>query len=240
MTEQQYRQGLERVRSIAARSGTDINAMNRILDAVDEALAQPAPSAEQTCGVCGRQYPADDERDTCHVCWPGFGEHGQRPTPSAEPTVQVPESLVEAAAHHLDREGYHGTATLLRDALSPQPTPREVEVEGSFFAVADLPNVLARHVRALDAAHRREKQHWLDCQEQPNVDPMTLPVGTTFSAVIEGGTQRSSFERVESIGGGFTLHEASTGHYWNPAALDPSTIRDVTPPPATPEEGDRG
>lgn len=52
-------------------------------------------------------------------------------------------------------------------ALFPQPTPSEVEVEGSFFAVADLPDVLARHMRALDGAHRREKQHWIDQHEQP-------------------------------------------------------------------------
>jgi hypothetical protein len=37
----------------------------------------------------------------------------------------------------------------------------EVEVEGSFFAVDDLPDILARTMRALDEAHSREKEHAL-------------------------------------------------------------------------------
>ncbi|MDR6574326.1 hypothetical protein J2X60_002985 [Curtobacterium sp. 320] len=44
--------------------------------------------------------------------------------------------------------------------------PTEVEVEGSLFPVADLPDILRRHMQALDAAARREKQHWIDHHEQ--------------------------------------------------------------------------
>lgn len=35
----------------------------------------------------------------------------------------------------------------------------EVEVEGAWFRKSDLPDVLARYMRELDAAHRREKEH---------------------------------------------------------------------------------
>jgi hypothetical protein len=70
MAEQhQYRRGLEQVRSIAARSGTDINAMNHIIDVVDDALAQPTPSAEP-CGRCGGTGYQGDGPDALGVPCP--------------------------------------------------------------------------------------------------------------------------------------------------------------------------
>lgn len=47
---------------------------NRTTDDLAE-LRALFPQPTQECGVCGRQYPADDPRDTCPVCWPGFGEY---------------------------------------------------------------------------------------------------------------------------------------------------------------------
>ncbi len=63
-----------------------------IADAVLALLSQPTPTAEstQTCGVCGRKYPASDTRDTCPVCWPGFGEYGAG-FHKADGTRQQPE-----------------------------------------------------------------------------------------------------------------------------------------------------
>lgn len=45
--------------------------------------------------------------------------------------------------------------------------PTEVEIEGSLFPVAGLPDILRRHMQALNDAARREKQHWIDHHEQP-------------------------------------------------------------------------
>ncbi|PZE92504.1 hypothetical protein [Curtobacterium sp. MCBD17_008] len=59
--------------------------------AVDELLAAGEfqdPQPMQECGVCGRNYSASDTRDTCPVCWPGFGEYAQQSTPSAELDVE--------------------------------------------------------------------------------------------------------------------------------------------------------
>jgi hypothetical protein len=42
----------------------------------------------------------------------------------------------------------------------------EVTIDGNVFPVADLPDLLARHMRALDDAHRREKQHLVEQHEQ--------------------------------------------------------------------------
>lgn len=56
--------------------------------------------------------------------------------------------------------------------------------------------------------------------------------GTTFTAVFHGEQDRF-FRCRDSL--------ARAGRYLvSMDAIDPSTIRDVTPPPATPEEGDRG
>lgn len=76
------------------------------------------------------------------------------PTPSAEPTVRVPESVVKAAAGHLDREGYHGTATLLLDTLVPEPTtPIEPPSIADMAPGTSDPFAYRRRVRHLARRH---------------------------------------------------------------------------------------
>ena len=144
-------------------------------------------------------------------------------------------------------------------ALFPQPTPSEVEVEGSFFAVADLPDILARHMRALDDAHRREKQHWIEQHEQPltpeqrrermcrctpePVLPATetpsiadMAPGTTFTACWRGHETPDQFVRlndgVRCIAPGRWYSGIATEVRYTADRIEQSTIRDVTPPPA--------
>jgi hypothetical protein len=223
---------------------------------------------------------------------------------NGQPSVQPPtRELITTAVRPVISRWYDTGGNLqerITDAvlaLIPQPTPSEVEVEGSFFAVADLPDILARHMRALDDAHRREKQHWIEQHEQltssaaptyhvecldgcgayshrlqplewatreasrhmrdhnghrANVaedrDQPAEPVsiadmapGTTFTATFRDTERRALFVKVggktawpiiDIVSGALATYAAD--------AVDPSTIRDVTPPPATPEEGDRG
>lgn len=49
MSEQQYREALQEIRSIGAKSGTDLNAINRIFDVVDRALRieRPVPNTDK-------------------------------------------------------------------------------------------------------------------------------------------------------------------------------------------------
>jgi hypothetical protein len=61
--------------------------------------------------------------------------------------------------------------------------------------------------------------------------------GTRFTAVDPGRLgDRATFEVLNN----HRARDVGTWVHWAATSFDPSTIRDVTPPPATPEEGDRG
>jgi hypothetical protein len=69
---------------------------------------------------------------------------------------------------------------------------------------------------------------------QPPVEPVSIAdmaPGTTFTATLAGDRLAHQY-RVERH-----LLNLSSGWAFAPDDLDPSTIRDVNPPPATPEEG---
>jgi hypothetical protein len=59
-----------------------------------------------------------------------------------------------------------------------------------------------------------------------------VDTNSPFTAVVEGGAIRSTFQRIEEEPppyDGWIVGEPSTGHYFKSSAIDPSTIRDVTP-----------
>ncbi|WIA96435.1 hypothetical protein [Curtobacterium sp. MCBA15_004] len=190
-----------------------------------------------------------------------------------QPTVQVPVSLIEALLGNAEPSRRMAARREVRALLS-QPTPAEVEVEGSFFAVADLPAILARHMRALDEANRREKQHWIEQHEQPTpaAEPMSgldakidalglrdsdeparpdsllfphakadrmlaeppriedMAPGTLFWAKDGKGVWRRLSKTNASV---TSVVDLSTGRHFPAIHIDPSTIRDVTPPAVT-------
>jgi hypothetical protein len=155
----------------------------------------------------------------------------------AEPIVPAPVSLIERCIRAI-RVGYgdviHPDLLAELRALLSQPTPTEVEVEGSFFAVADLPATLARHMRALDEANRREKQHWIEHHEPSTpaaAPPSTadMPIGTTFTRT---GDQWTVTKAGAFSGRAMVKSPEATIRYLD--EIDPSTIRDVTPPKEAP------
>lgn len=91
-------------------------------------------------------------------------------------------------------------------------------------------NLTAAVARVLDVV--ADALVWEPVAEQPDIEQMAP--GTRFTAVIEGGMQRCLFERVNGADAGpgsvWKVFEPDTGHYWNPDAIDPSTVRDVQPP----------
>lgn len=139
----------------------------------------------------------------------------------AEPTVPVPVSLIEELREAADAayKGPNDTdPAMLR--LYADKIRRGYPGGGS--------NLTAAVARVLDVV--ADALVWEPVAEQPNIEQM-VP-GTRFTAVIDGGVQRCLFERVNvapetSV---WKVFEPGTGHYWNPAAIDPSTIRDVQPP----------
>jgi len=133
-----------------------------------------------------------------------------------EPTVPVPVLVAEAAARHLDREGYHGTATLLRDALLSQPNPTAEPcsecqyVEGHRDDCGRLDDYLA---------HR-------DDAAPPSIADMvpgTRLVGRTRDGVL------ALEDRVWMVCD-HALVASVTGNVLQVSRIDPSTIRDVQAP----------
>lgn len=163
--------------------GTRGDALLRIYRRGVEDVFALLPQPTQECGVCGRQYPADDPHDTCPVCWPGFGEHGQQPTPSAEPTCTCGHIMDD---HDLSETG-------------------ECQVA--------IP--------------------WCPCTSATNaaapVDIASMAPGTTF---VDSNGERWTIRQDRE---GEPWANSDTGDAWDLDDFDPSTIRDVTPPPATPE-----
>jgi hypothetical protein len=145
------------------------------------------------------------------------------------------------------RDMYLRMVAVARAALLQQPPqhPAEVEVEGSFFARDDLPDILARHMRALDDAHRREKQNWIEQHEQPTRTPSAehdrrcasrttmLPVDPPRAAACDCGATAKPVS-VADMAPGTTWDERikAVVRLDGLSVVDPSTIRDVTPPPA--------
>lgn len=80
------------------------------------------------------------------------------------------------------------------------PHGEEVEIEGSFFPVADLPHILGAHIRALDDAGQREKQHWIDHHEHPS-----LPTREQIAEAIEPDPADRDWQTVLYAGRVLTL-----------------------------------
>lgn len=153
----------------------------------------------------------------------GSNDTSNMSSDDAVSTVQVPVSLIEGHAAFLDRAGYTATANQMRALLS-QPTPTAVLTGGIGYPVHE--------------AARREDEH------ARNLAPATPPSiadmvpGTTFVANPYSSDIPSRFRVAEEDDlhpqVRYKLRESQTGGGWHAWSIDPSTIRDVTPP--TPEE----
>lgn len=135
-------------------------------------------------------------------------------------TVQVPVSLIESAADALTLVGDMAASNELLALLS-QPTPT-AEQECTCFPVPE--RLHTTHYGATDPATTLEPNP--DCPlhfptaEPPRIEDMAP--GTTFTAVSLRGPERWT----RQIDGVTDRH----GNVWSIDELDPSTIRDVTPP----------
>lgn len=143
--------------------------------------------------------------------------------------VQVPVSLIKTAVHYLGRGGFRALTGQLQDALFSQPTvslpTREQIAEALFYAA-----------RRDDwgVATGQEREEFYDMADavlalfsqqpagQSRIEDMAL--GTTFTGCVRGDVRRRWFlrERGSIV--------ATDGSFAHTAALDPSTIRDVTSP----------
>jgi hypothetical protein len=108
-------------------------------------------------------------------------------------------------------------------ALFPQPGPSAVHEDMSEYAQNE----------------RRHRQAILDGWAAEPVSIADMALGTTFRA--EGVNVPDTEHRfhVMERGGRQWLTCLTHGTGARPDYVDPSTIRDVAPPPATPEEGER-
>lgn len=142
---------------------------------------------------------------------------------SDDRTVQVPVSLIERALTSMTTERYDNAAARELEALLPQPTPTAEHADDCSIDVVTwvpgwegVPTALPGHCdcgRGADA-------------KPPRIEDMAP--GTTFTArlhLMDGLTDRCVFMRVDGVD---VVDDA--GARWHPQDIDPSTIRDVTPP----------
>ena len=174
-----------------------------------------------------------------------------------EPSVQPPtREQIDAAvaAWVANRNGNQidlSNVAALKDrlhALFPQPTPKaEPDTRAMQMTMADLLNQWdgLRHLdrpAINDWWYRRTSGHSLELQRSTEpVSIANMAPGTTFTARhIDpdecGGVDHRWFVIRP---GAQPLVISDEGQHWSGSSIDPSTIRDVTPPAATPEEGSR-
>lgn len=220
-----------------ASAGEHYEEFNRWMQAHDDevrASVQP-PTREQIAVIIAKSQDADYWVDEVRE-WEALEQWERDAYPGKYPGMA-----------HEDRDSFLRDADAVL-ALFPQPGPNEVEVEGSFFAVADLPDSLARHVRALDDAHRREKQHWIDQHEQPltpdqrraRMCPCTLePVPPAEPVSIADMAPGTAVKDVRGViwyrGTGSWV--AANGPGWPLEPVAPVVVLDVTPPAGDAEGG---
>jgi hypothetical protein len=166
--------------------------------------------------------------------WEGTTDYfrGHPGLPDAEDAVDLIQKAAQQAAD----------AVL---ALFPRPAP-SAEAERTYTA-ADVQEAFERGcVRGEQDANDRnwsrqqyEKMH----ASLPSAGPVSaadMAPGTTFTAEFKETGTRVLFVKVGGMTAWpFLAVEFGTLATYTGYAIDPSTIRDVTPPPATPEEGDR-
>lgn len=148
----------------------------------------------------------------------------------AERMVQVPESLIEGLLNDFGNR----RARAMRDAraLLSQPTPTASE--------SDIRLALARRWLNIDRSDGFEGLHAIlfgplpsgtSTAEPPRIEDMAP--GTMFTAQMIGSNRE---HRLTAPNFGVQYHVADHDVWIHRRDIDPSTIRDVTPPPTTPEE----
>jgi hypothetical protein len=157
----------------------------------------------------------------------------------AEPTAQVPVSLIERAKNAL---------------LEVPPSSRNADIYGELHTLLSQPSPSALPhfctpgctnencpVKPLTDAEAAELRAVLSDRGlampvgPPSIADM-VP-GTTFTAQQWGGATHFPLKAISAER--FEVQD-DAGGWLSVEDVDPSTIRDVTPPPATPEDGDHG
>jgi hypothetical protein len=181
-----------------------------------------------------------------------------------EPSVQPPtREQIAGAAGALERlwnvtqahvpaaprDGAWEDYTLVAEALAlfQQPTPSadeaQARIDQHMQQVAHRVMDVFENADEDDLAEDVQQQVYAAIGLLPafGVAPTAEPVSVVEMA--PGTTFRDDlgvvYLRLSPREDGFDFTD-SRGYFWFAYQIDPSTIRDVTPPPATPEEGDRG
>jgi hypothetical protein len=182
-----------------------------------------------------------------------WGTTNYQPT---HPSVQPPTREQIAEAIYTVRAGSneHWHKAAFRDdylaeadavlALFPEPGP-SAEVRGALLACLKLGDDGNNHWD-IDALDRLLDSHMVKepLESAKPVSIADMAPGTTFRARLRdglGAVDRFWFvSHVKYHRPNVPRVTSADGDRWLATCIDPSTIRDVTPPPATPEEGDRG
>jgi hypothetical protein len=154
------------------------------------------------------QYAQVAGRTLCVVCWRFDGEHDDIPSIGHIGTPQATPSAELVDAAQAWGDGFEAGATW------PQSTPSGVPID---------PPINPYEADRLPSA------------APPSIADMAS--GTTFTEASDGWP-RSTWEVGAHIDGTRYIVRLSDGWARDPKGIDPSTIRDVTPPPATPKEND--
>lgn len=144
----------------------------------------------------------------------------------AEPTVEVPVSLIRSLHAEPVLSAYHRAVLA---ALLSQPTPTAEPVS---------PRCLFAHTMVTaDGRCGRCGAQLVDPRGQADAPPRIADMapGTTFVARPSGSPRWLAFSRLP---GADPDVEDNEGDRWRWFAIDPSTIRDVTPPSGTEDAPD--
>jgi hypothetical protein len=215
--------------------GRDLGQLReKVTDAVRALFSQPTPMQE--CGVCGRRYPAADTRSTCPVCWPGFGEHGQQPTPSAEPADGP--TVIDLARRHC--ETFTGDSTCADDPDRSADSPYGAT---GYCYPCLIRNALSQPTRVVEPCCARPGDPNWHTADGGHVVPPDIEEDTPAAEPVSIADMAPGTRFVEAVP--WTVVDADAVHdqgaglrYRGLGTFDPSTIRDVTPPPTPPEEAD--
>jgi hypothetical protein len=109
-------------------------------------------------------------------------------------------------------------------ALFSQQYPSEVLVEGSYFRTADLPDILGRHMHALDEAGRREKQHWIEHHEPSPSTPSAEQIERdAVHAIIQSARSIAPSNYSRRLLRPFIVQAFRAGARWASSQPSPST-----------------